>query len=263
MARQYAYGRRTPAPRPPRAMQAALFMGAALDALGPAPAESPDYISAVAGRFGTYENNSLGDCVCVDTANGLILRTANASGTAIIPPLADVLRLYEVVGGWDPQDSDATDNGCDEQAMCNYIHQTGFMGHASAATGPVDQTNLDHLKWAQLLFGSCRLGWNLPGYAEDLFNQGKPWDVQTSGDQSTAGHDTALVDFRGGLLYVVSWYSFATAYDRNLVAVTPAFFQKYCEEAHGEVFPDWIRAQGTAPSGFNLADLVSKLGSVA
>jgi hypothetical protein len=139
------------------------------------------------------------------------------------------------------------------------MRTTGFLGHRSTAAGPVHHSNLDHLRWAQLLYGTCRLGWNLPGYAEDLFLAGKPWDVQGDGDQSTEGHDTALVDYRGGLFYVVSWYDQATAYPRKLVPVTPAFAARYLDEAHAELFADWIAAQGTAPSGFDLAALAAKL----
>ena len=147
--------------------------------------------------------------------------------------------------------------------MCAYMVSSGFLGHKSQATGLVDHNNLDHLKWAQRLFGTCRLGWNLPGYAEDQFLAGQPWDVSSSGDQSTEGHDTPIVDYRNGLLYVVSWYEQADAYPRRLVPVTPAFAMKYLEEAHAELFNDWITAQGVAPSGFDLADLTAKLQEVA
>ena len=261
--RRFAYGRKSPAPRGAHAMRAAFLMSATLDALGSAPSESPDYISAVAGRFGTYDNTDIGDCVEVDTANSLILRTANV-GQAVIPTLPQVVGLYSEpsLGGY-VIGNEATDNGTEEQAMCDYMVATGFLGHKAQATGPVDHTNLDHLRWAQRLFGTCRLGWNLPGYAEELFLAGRPWDVQATGDQSLEGHDTPIVDYRDGLLYVVSWFEQATAYPRRLVPVTPAFAMHYLEEAHADVFADWTNAQGLAPSGFNLTDLVAKLTEVA
>jgi hypothetical protein len=259
--RHYAYGRRPPAPRGETAMRASLLMSGALDALGPAAPDGIDYISAVAGRFGSYGNENIADCCPVDTANALILRTANAS-QAVIPTLPQVTALYSAVGGYVQGDA-STDNGCSESDMGAYLLSTGFLGHKATAVGPVDYTDINRLQWAQRLFGTCRLGWNLPGYAEDLFDAGLPWDVQTTGDQSTEGHDTALVDYRGGLLYVVSWYDSATAYVRKLVPVTPAFALKYLEESSVELFGDWIRAQGTAPSGFDLGDLTAKLSAVA
>ena len=259
--RRFAYGRRHPAPRPARAVRAGFVMAGALDALGSAPAESNDYVAAAAGRFGSFDNENIGDCVEADTANSLILRTANA-GAAVVPTLQDVISLYSAVGGYQPGNA-ATDNGTEVQTMCDHLVSIGFLGHKAQASGPVDHTNLDHVRWAQKLFGVCRLGWNLPGYAEDLFLNGRPWDVSASGDQSIAGHDTALVDFRGGLLYVVSWYDSAAKYDRKLVPVTPAFALRYLEEAHAELFPEWIAAQGQAPSGFDMAGLMAKLREVA
>ena len=261
--RQFAYGRRPPAPRGPKQLRAALLMSGALDALGAAPPQSIDYVSAVGFQFNSYDNEDIGDCVPTDTANSLILRTANADGAPVIPTLSQVVGLYSTVGGY-VIGNEATDNGCDVEAMCNYMVTTGFLGHKAAATGNVDHTNLDHCRWAQRLFGTCRLGWNLPGYAEDLFMAGKRWDVQSTGDQSIEGHDTAMVDYGpDGTLYVVSWFNSAAAYERHLVPVTPAFAAKYLEEASADVFPDWIAAQGIAPSGFDIADLTAKLKEVA
>ena len=260
--RQFAYGRRHPAPRPSRVTRASFIMSGALDALGPAPAESNDYVTAVAGRFGSYDNENIGDCVEADTANSLILRTANACPAAVVPTLQDVVGLYSTVGGYQVG-NEASDNGTDVQAMCDFLVSTGFLGHKAQASGPVDHANLDHVKWAQKLFGACRLGWNLPGYAEDLFLNGQTWDVSASGDQSIEGHDTAFVDFRGGLLYVVSWYDSADKFPRKLVPVTPAFALKYLEEAHVDLFEDWLSNTGVAPSGFDMADLAAKLQEVS
>jgi uncharacterized membrane protein YidH (DUF202 family) len=44
--------------------------------------------------------------------------------------------------------------------------------------------------------------------------------------------------------------------------MTPAFFAKYCDEAHAEIFLDWIRSVGTAPSGFAIDQLVADLTSL-
>ena len=124
--RRFAYGRRRPAPRPERAARAALLMAGALDALGPAPTDGNDYVSAVADRFGSFDNEDIGDCVEADTANSLILRTANA-GQVVLPTLPQVVGLYSAVGGYVIGDA-ASDNGTDVSAMCSYIVSTGFSG---------------------------------------------------------------------------------------------------------------------------------------
>lgn len=229
-------------------------MSATLDQLGPPPVQSNYYVGAVKVPWNVYDNDSLGDCVPCDTAHGMMLRTANAS-RIVVPTVADVVSgLYTPVGGYQIG-NEATDNGCDEQAMCAYMNQTGWLGHKSASFGAVDHSVQDHLKWAVQLFGSCRIGLNLPGYAENQFEAGQTWTVSTSGDQSTEGHDVPLVDYRNGVFYCVTW--------GKLIPVAPPFLTAYCDEAWAEVFPDFITAQGTSPSGFDLAGLVSRQQELA
>lgn len=234
-------------------MRSALLMAATLDALGPPPDASNDYISAVNVPWQMFDNDTIGDCVCCDTAHTLMLRTANAS-TILVPNTLQVVALYGAVGGYIINRPD-TDNGCSEAAMCQYMVTNGFLGHKAATVGMVEPSDLDHVRWCIQLFGSCRIGLNLPGYAEDLFNAGKTWDVSTSGDQSTEGHDVPLVDYRNGLFTCITW--------GKPQQVTPGFLNQYCDEAHVELYPDWIQSQGTAPSGFDLTDLTTKMTAIS
>jgi hypothetical protein len=248
----YAYGRR-PAVHSLRASHSAMAMMVALDPLGPPPATCNDYVSAVKVPWDIYDNDKISDCVPCDEAHSLMLRTANVSNV-IIPTLDDVISLYEAVGGYVSGNPD-TDKGCAETDMCDYMVSTGFLGHKAAATGSVDYGNQDYLRWCIQLFGTCRLGLNLPGYAEDQFDAGQPWDVSSTGFQETNGHDVPLVWYGQGVFKCVTW--------GQLQTITPAFITKYCEEAHVLLFPDWIRVQGEAPSGFNLVDLTTKLQELA
>lgn len=250
--RRYAYGRKSPQ-HTRRSFRSMMLMGGALNALGAPPAASNDYVAAVKVPWQIFGNDSIGDCVPCDTAHSLMLRTANV-GQIVVPSEAEVVALYSAVGGY-RADHPSTDNGCEESAMCQYLVSTGFLGHKADAVGNIDPSNLDHLKWCVQLFGSCRLGLNLPGYAEDQFDAGQPWDVSNVGDQSTAGHDVPLVDYRGGTFTCITW--------GRAQQVSLAFLAKYCEEAHAELFPDWIAAQGVAPSGFDLATLSGKLKEIA
>jgi len=246
---RFAYGRREPVATPRKAASLLAF-AAALDPLGSPPSESNDYLSAVTVPWNVYQNDVLADCVPADTAHALMLRTANAAGTVVVPSQGDVLALYEAVGGYvwgDP----ATDQGCVESVMCDFMVSQGFLGHRADAVGSVDFTNQDHLRWCVQLFGTCRLGLNLPKYAEDLFELGHPWDVSDNGDQSTSGHDVPLVWYGGGVFKCVTW--------GQTQVLTPAFVAKFCVEGHAELYPDWIRAQGEAPPGLDLATLTSRL----
>lgn len=194
------------------------------------------------------------NCVCADTGHALMLRTANASGSIVVPSDADIEKLYEVVGGFDPSDPQDTDNGCDETTMCEYLEKTGFLGHKSDATGTVEPSNLDHLRWCVQLFGTCRLGVNLPQSAVDAFNNSggsQAWDV--GGDETiVGGHDVPLVGYKGDSFLCVTW--------GVVQPMTGEFILKFVEEVHSELFPDWIAQQGTAPSGFDLQDLLARLG---
>src|SRR5262249_13031447 len=118
----------------------------------------------------------------------------------------------------------------------------------------IEPSDLDHVRWCIQLFGHCRIGLNLPGFAEDQFDANKPWDVSDIGDQSTAGHDVPLIDYRNGNFTCVTW--------GQAQVVTPAFLAKYCQEAHAEIFYDWVAQQGTAPSGFDLNSLAEKMRSL-
>jgi hypothetical protein len=243
---------RKPARHTRRSLKSALVMARALDPLGAPPPASNDYTAAVKVPWGMFANDRLGDCVCADTAHALMLRTANAS-SIVVPADSDVIALYEAVGGYVPGD-ESTDNGCDETSMCEYLEKTGFLGHRSDATGAVDPQNLDHLKWCIQLFGTCRIGVDLPRSAMDQFEAGEPWDVRGDG-AILGGHDVPLVKYDGaGMFYCVTW--------GRLQPVTPAFVLKYTEEAHAELFFDWVQAQGVAPPGLDLDDLAKKLAAL-
>lgn len=249
----FKYGRK-PAIYTARSMRSALAMAAALDPLGPPPDACRDYISAAtkAGGPQMYDNNVLSDCVCADTANTLILRTANVSTETIVPTVDQVIDLYSVFGY--VRGNPDTDNGVSELDMCNYLVTTGFLGHRATATANLEPTNLNHVKWSNYLFGYCRLGLNLPTYAEHQFSNGQTWDVSNSGDPTPNGHDVPVVDFRNGLLYVYTW--------GRVQPMTPSAYFSWTIEAHTQLHPDWITQQGEAPSGFDLNTLMQKLSFV-
>lgn len=228
---------------------------AAFDPLGKPPDASFDYPGALTAPLGMYLNDRLGCCVCSDTAHTTMLRTANTSATTIIPTDDDVLKLYEAVGGYDPSDP-GTDGGCVESDMEQYLINTGFLGHKLDATAAVNPHNIDHVKWTVQLFGSCRIGFQVPAFCMDQFNNGKPWDVTASGDQSIeGGHDVPIVGYSMNTFTVITWGKYQK--------MTRAFFEQYADEAHAELAYDWIREQGTAPSGFDLNTLAADMAEVA
>jgi hypothetical protein len=247
-----------------------------LSALGPAPASSPDWVSAVAAQspsgWGMDGNDLYGDCVIADCAHQEMLRTANVA-TIWTPTNLQVLAFYAQQQGYtgDPSDINAieayladNDNGCDELTVIQYLTSNGWLGRKLESHANLDVTQLDQLKWVVCIFGASRLGLNLPDSAMDQFNNGEPWDY-VPGAQLDGGHDVPLVQYsaaNGVTAYgVVTWGAFQEVTEAFLTAKyddgTP-----YLEEAHAELAFDWVSAKGTAPSNLNLAQLAADLSAV-
>jgi hypothetical protein len=118
----------------------------------------------------------------------------------------------------------------------------------------IDPANLNHIKWAIQLFGACRLGIFVDDGMVDQFQAGQPW---TTPPTNPEGHDVPAVKFDVNYAYVVTW--------AGLQAVSWSLMANasFLDEAHAEVYPDWVTASGAAPSGFNLTQLLADLPSVA
>lgn len=227
-----------------------------LNTLGAPPAASNDYVKAVDavvnGNWGMLGNDQYGDCVEADCGHMLMLRTAN-TGTIVIPTDQAILALYGAVTGFSPGDPNS-DNGTDETSMCEYMKTTGLLGHQSTATGMITPGNLDHIKWCVQMFGGCRIGFNVPSF---IMGEGpdKPWDLNPSADNTiVGGHDVPIVHYDSELFYVVTW--------GRIQPVTPAFIQAFNEEAHAELYTDWIDAMGVSPAGFNAGQLAQSLTEI-
>jgi hypothetical protein len=239
-----------------RTIRSAVALAYALDPLGAPPAASDDYVSAVdkltGGNWGVDLNDQLGDCVIADSAHQVMLHTANA-GNMVTPTDAEVLEMYEVVGGYKPGDP-STDQGCDEGQACQYLMATGLADQKSAGTGFVDPANMDHIRWTVQLFGACRLGISVTDAMMQAFNAGQPWTSMTGNIEG--GHDVPVVRYDGDYAWVVTW--------GKLQPIAWALMANaaFLDEAHAEVWPDFLAATGTAPNGFNLKGLLAALPDV-
>jgi hypothetical protein len=248
---------RKPAVHTRRTMRSALVLAQALAPLGSPPTVSDDYVSAVnkvtGGDWGMMGNDTLGDCVCADSGHQVMIHTANA-GTMITPTDADVLALYEAVGGYVPGDA-ATDQGCDETSMCAYMQATGIAGQKSAGTAMVDPLTLDHIRWAVQLFGACRLGITVGQDSVDQFKGKQPWEAPTT-DPNAGGHDVPAVGYDAEYVRVITWGG------EQLVAWSLMANPDFLQEAHAEVFGDWLTVTGVAPSGLDMPALLAALPQV-
>ena len=255
----YKFGR-NPAVHTLRTFRNGLALARALDPLGTPPAASNDYVAAVnaatggaGGAWGMMGNDSVGDCTIADCGHQIMLHTANAS-TIVIPTQQDILSAYSAATGYDPSNP-ASDQGANETSVCQFMETTGILGHKSNGDAMVDPANLDHIRWCIQLFGACRLGIEVPDYLMTQFNLGKPWAYDVTQSQtSEGGHDVPLVKYDGQYFYCVTW--------GKLQPIDPSFFSKHAglvDEAHAEVYADWIKSTGVAPSGFDLSQLLADM----
>jgi hypothetical protein len=249
----------------PRHMRASVLVNQVLASFGPPPPASQDFIPAVtkAGGFKMFLNDTLGDCTAADCGNALIWRSA-AARKPVVPTDADVLGIYEGSAGYVPADpnnpqSNATDQGADENTVCSYMISHGIAGHKATATAPIiagamDAGSLDRLRWGIIIFGGVRLGVNLPNSAEDQTNQGQPWTL--AGDRTIAGgHDVFATNYDPSMFYCATW--------GQRQAIEPNWLTMFCEEAHAEIWPIFVRPSGTTPTGFNEAFLTRDLQAMA
>jgi hypothetical protein len=256
MALALKFGRK-PAVHNERTKQSGFAMDRALAPLGAAPAVSNDYVAAVdavtGGNWQMLGNDQWGDCCEADDGHYLMLRTAN-QGPMVIPTTAEVLALYSAETGFDPSNPN-TDQGTDEVSDCEFMVNTGLLGHKAESTAFVDPHNENYLKWCIQLFGGCKFGINFPQSAMDQFNAGQPWTVVANDGGIIGGHDVVGVKYDGTYFYVVTW--------GKLQAVSPAWIDQYADEAHVLLFPDWIAANGASPAGFSLMTLIEDLKAIS
>ena len=236
-----------------RTTRGALAFAKAYAPLGKPPVVSSDYAAAVTrqtgGNWGMDGNAEEGDCTIADSAHQIMLHTANA-GSMITPTSAECSSLYfRLTGG--------PDSGLSETVVCDAMQSIGLVGQKSAGSGMLDPANLDHIRWTVQIFGACRLGIFVNDRMQREFESGQPWTrAATPGDSGYCGHDVPIVRYDAEYAYVVTWAKIQP------VAWSLVGQSAFLEEAHAEVWPDFCRVGGTAPSRFNLDGLLTELAWV-
>lgn len=273
---QYRRGR-LPTVHTQHTMRRALALAPFLDALGTPPVTCSDYVSAVLaqspGGWPMYMNGpdpdmpagvppgGLGDCTIADGCHQIMVHTANA-GTIVIPTNLQALTAYEAQGY--QLGNSATDQGCDETSVCDYLMSTGIAGQKSAGTGMIDPTNINHIKWCVQIFGACRIGVIVDDQMEQDFDNGQPWTVAADpNDPNAGGHDPPIMYYDSNYAYISTWGNAPRGY-KGLQPVAWELIAnaQFMDEAHAEVWPDFCNAGGTAPNGFDLSALLAKLALI-
>lgn len=252
---------RAPARFDRRSVMTASAVSAAVAPLGPPPASCAEWMAAVercwgSAGWGMFANDEVGCCTMADGAHQIMVHTASA-GFPFVPSDDDVLDAYSALCGYDPLAPlsfgiNPTDRGATESDACAFMAKSGIAGHRADAFGSVDPGNLDHVRWAVRLFGACRLGFEVTSGMLDQFQGGRPWDG-TGSLTPEGGHDAPVVGYDGTWFYLATWGKIQKA--------SPVMVAS-CDEAHGELYADWIGSTGKAPSGFDAGQLIANLNQL-
>lgn len=239
------FGKRLNPPEDERTLKMRDYLAPSL----PMPPVSRTYDKGITA-WGVMLNDRLGCCTCSAAGHAIQETSANV-GSEITVPDSAVLTAYEAVSGYNPQ-TGQNDNGAYEIDVLRYWQGTGVGGHKNAAYAACSTTNLDDVKACVNLFGFCYIGFVVPSNCIQQFDAGQPWD--DSGSPTTDGHAVIVVDFDATGGTVVTW--------GRLQKFTWAWWGKFVDEAWGVVLPDWIAANGQAPSGFNLQQLLADVNEL-
>ena len=198
--------------------------------------------------------DGLGDCTIAGCAHAIQV-WSHAVGKEVTVTDAQVLAKYELWDGYNPSDPN-TDQGGIELNVLKQWNNTAFYGHKLDGFTSVNVANMHEVQQAIYLFGGIYIGVSLPLSAQ---NQ-TVWDVvKDDGTGNTTpgswgGHCVFVTGYDNTGIYFITW--------GEDMKMTPAFWNKYVDEAYALLGQDFINAKGTAPSGFNFAQLKSDLSLI-
>jgi hypothetical protein len=219
----------------------------------PAPPPATSYDSKIT-NLGVMLNNTLGDCTCAAVGHCIQQWTAEAKNKQVIIPDPDILKLYEIVGHYDPNNP-KSDRGAIEINVLNYWLANPFVGNKLSAFCALEPQNLQEIKDAVYIFGNCYIGLQMPLSAQ---NQ-TVWTVPPGGATgqgapgSWGGHAVPIVAYDARGLTCITW--------GELIRMTWQFWNAYCDEAYGLLSPDWVEA-GKTPAGFNWKQLETDMSDL-
>lgn len=225
--------------------------------LPPAPAEV-SWITKVP-VFPMHLNDRIGDCTIAAAAHMIEAWTFYASGSEILVPDAAVLKAYEDVSGYTPEDpndpqTNPTDVGAFLLDVLNYWRKTGIGGHKIWAYTSINWLDSEEVQWAIQLFGAVYIGINLPVTAQGQ----NAWTVADGGiytpdgiPGSWGGHCVNTAASSPITKTCATW--------GEKLKMSGNFWQDYVDEAYAVISTEWIERNGETPSGLNLAGLQDDL----
>lgn len=213
--------------------------------------------------WGMLANDKHSCCVLSGAAHEHMVWTHTGrgrDGAADIFRDENVLADYAAVAGFDPSRPE-TDQGTDMAQAAEYRRTVGIVDangvrHKIDAYTAIRTNSSSDLALATWLTGATGVGLRLPERAMDAFDAERPWDVE-AGDAPGDGHYVPCIgrNSRGNFV-VVTW--------GRLQAMTPGFYEAFCDEAVAYISFETLRAQTrTTPEGFDIDALHSHIQQLA
>ena len=216
---------------------------------------SVDYTTNMPADLGVMGNDTLGDCTCAAVYHAIQVWSFNGSGTIDTEPDADVVDLYELACGYNPNKGGEGPGG-NEQHVLTYILNNGAPSGSNGqqrrkidAFVEIDVKNTDNVKRTIYDCGVAYIGFNVPQYIMPPNADPLPvWDVNPNADNTIiGGHAVVLAGYDANGARVISWGEYYT--------MTWAFFAQFVDEAYAIADAMWITAKNATPGGLTLQQL--------
>jgi len=223
----------------------------------PTPPVSGDYSpKAMPALNRMYCNDTRGCCVPAWFGHAIGVFTGNATGIPVQFTDDQILQMYSVIGGFDPANPDATDNGCDENVALDYWQNTGFLGHKIQGALSVDATNWPEVQDCVWLLENVMFGIGLPQAYVDPFPTASGFVWKLAGPSiPDNGHCFGSMKWSPSGLGISTWAMLGTMEPDAIAAYA-------VNSAGGQLFAvitQEILDRGVqkAPNGFAWTDLVA------
>ena len=209
-------------------------------------------------KYQMFGNDEYGDCVIASLLDEF-LTWAGQTGAVFDPTRQDALDGYQKFGGWDPNNSAATDNGCVMLDVVTAVQKQPLAGQTVRAFVHVNPKNLDLLAAALEFFGGLWMGWDLPL----AWQQADVWGVSPTGSKSGiwtprswGGHATHAPLWSPGLAGLITW----NEHRPFELEAAPA----YCTEAYALVSDSlWaVLLSGQCPAGIDVQKLIDLMPAI-
>lgn len=202
-------------------------------------------------NWGMMLNDTLGDCTIAGCAHAVQVWTLNSAGVyagMVTIPDSAIEQAYSAWDGYVPGDP-STDTGGVELDVLNDWRKNGFAGHNLMAFADPSVSNQMEIQQSIYLFGGLYIGFQVPSDINEA--PGSTWDVSDAPIEG--GHCVYIAGYDPEGLTVISWGS--------IYRMTWAFWQKYVDEAHALLSPDWL-VNNVDPAGVNLVQLQADLAAI-